>query len=75
MLTIISVIIVTEHEEDQNWQEMETATTLTFILFAVTVINILKADFAESSSEDTNQSSDILQHSQNRPTGDRWLKF
>ena len=22
-----------------------------------------------------NQSSDILQHSQNRPTGDRWLKF
>ena len=23
----------------------------------------------------TNQSSDILQHSQNRPTGDRWLKF
>ena len=24
--------------------------------------------------EDTDQSSDILQHSQNRPTGDRWLK-
>ena len=24
---------------------------------------------------DANQSSDILQHSQNRPTGDRWLKF
>ena len=24
---------------------------------------------------DMNQSSDILQHSQNRPTGDRWLKF
>ena len=23
----------------------------------------------------SNQSSDILQHSQNRPTGDRWLKF
>ena len=23
----------------------------------------------------TNQSSDILQHPQNRPTGDRWLKF
>ena len=23
----------------------------------------------------TNQSSDILQHSQNRPTGNRWLKF
>ena len=22
-----------------------------------------------------NQSSDILRHSQNRPTGDRWLKF
>ena len=22
-----------------------------------------------------NQSSDILQHSQNRPTADRWLKF
>ena len=22
-----------------------------------------------------NQNSDILQHSQNRPTGDRWLKF
>ena len=25
--------------------------------------------------KDLNQSSDILQHSQNRPTGDRWLKF
>ena len=25
--------------------------------------------------DDVNQSSDILQHSQNRPTGDRWLKF
>ena len=24
---------------------------------------------------DTNQSSDIRQHSQNRPTGDKWLKF
>ena len=24
---------------------------------------------------DKNQSSDILQHPQNRPTGDRWLKF
>ena len=24
---------------------------------------------------DTNQSTDILQHSQNRPTRDRWLKF
>ena len=23
----------------------------------------------------SDQSSDILQHSQNRPTGDRWLKF
>ena len=23
----------------------------------------------------TKQSSDILQHVQNRPTGDRWLKF
>ena len=27
------------------------------------------------SSSLLNQSSDILQHSQNRPTGDRWLKF
>ena len=27
------------------------------------------------SSRHRNQSSDILQHSQNRPTGDRWLKF
>ena len=26
-------------------------------------------------SGNSNQSSDILQHSQNRPTGDRWLKF
>ena len=25
--------------------------------------------------EHINQNSDILQHSQNRPTGDRWLKF
>ena len=29
----------------------------------------------EVSNDLTNQSSDILQHSQNRPTGDRWLKF
>ena len=29
----------------------------------------------ETSFEGTNQSSDILQHSQNRPTRDRWLKF
>ena len=26
-------------------------------------------------SDRTNQGSDILQHSQNRPTGDRWLKL
>ena len=25
--------------------------------------------------DSSNQSSDILQHSRNRPTGDRWLKF
>ena len=25
--------------------------------------------------KERNQSSDILQHSQNRPTGDRWLKL
>ena len=29
----------------------------------------------EPMDEHINQSSDILQHSQNRPTGDRWLKF
>ena len=29
----------------------------------------------ENLDERSNQSSDILQHSQNRPTGDRWLKF
>ena len=29
----------------------------------------------ETHQAHTNQSSDILQHSQNRPTGDRWLKF
>ena len=28
-----------------------------------------------SNNCDKYQSSDILQHSQNRPTGDRWLKF
>ena len=28
-----------------------------------------------SKTQSMNQSSDILQHSQNRPTGDRWLKF
>ena len=28
-----------------------------------------------SQTRHLNQSSDILQHSQNRPTGDRWLKF
>ena len=30
---------------------------------------------ADKPKSGTNQSSDILQHSQNRPTGDRWLKF
>ena len=38
-----------------------------------------KSDVNESEDNSnvsyTNQSSDILQHSQNRPTGDRWLKF
>ena len=29
----------------------------------------------ENFSKYQNQSSDILQHSQNRPTGDRWLKL
>ena len=29
----------------------------------------------ELSKNGANQSSEILQHSQNRPTGDRWLKF
>ena len=29
----------------------------------------------ETHQAHTNQSSDILQHSQNRPTGDRWLKI
>ena len=29
----------------------------------------------KDSNVHSDQSSDILQHSQNRPTGDRWLKF
>ena len=36
---------------------------------------ILRARIIPLNNSDTNQSSDILQHSQNRPTGDRWLKF
>ena len=35
--------------------------------------SILNAQMIKSLGK--NQSSDILQHSQNRPTGDRWLKF
>ena len=37
--------------------------------------HILTDDKVYYKSIDANQSSDILQHSQNRPTGDRWLKF
>ena len=33
------------------------------------------ASSAALASGVSNQSSDILQHSQNRPTEDRWLKF
>ena len=33
------------------------------------------SEFDNRLFNDPNQSSDILQHSQNRPTGDRWLKF
>ena len=44
----------------------------------VTVANndsgFISPDYEFPSSK-SNQSSDILQHSQNRPTGDRWLKF
>ena len=36
-------------------------------------LNVL--DDAFKKALHVNQSSDILQHSQNRPTGDRWLKF
>ena len=32
-------------------------------------------DIFEQQEMSKNQSSDILQHSQNRPTGDKWLKF
>ena len=32
-------------------------------------------DIPEDIQRFQNQSSDILQYSQNRPTGDRWLKF
>ena len=37
-------------------------------------MNVVKGKF-ELDIKDDNPSSDILQHSQNRPTGDRWLKF
>ena len=37
--------------------------------------DVKKPDTNKITYEEENQSSDILQHSQNRPTGDRWLKF
>ena len=39
-------------------------------------VSIYKTAFFNGKAKTiTNESSDILQHSQNRPTGDRWLKF
>ena len=40
-----------------------------------TIRGSLRFAIAKSISKQVDQSSDILQHSQNRPTGDRWLKF
>ena len=38
--------------------------------------SVLSAQMTKSLGKNViNQSSDILQHSQNRPTGDRWLKL
>ena len=39
------------------------------------VEDLMKEELDEKFENDKNQSSNILQHSQNRPTGDRWLKF
>ena len=44
-------------------------------LYQVAVISVLAVGYSMLGKKILNQSSDILQHSQNRPTGDRWLKF
>ena len=44
------------------------------MIIAVYVNNTVLASNNDEMLESENQSSDILQHSQNRPTGDRWLK-
>ena len=58
-------------EEERNFLEFLYWVTKISQHFADTFFQI-SLDFWLSF---TNQSSDILQHSQNRPTGDRWLKF
>ena len=46
-------------------------------VFTVRVLWKVKKNHIYKANEQVtaNQSSDILQHSQNRPTEDRWLKF
>ena len=45
------------------------------VIFCLNLENKTFCLFFICSSIDINQSSDIVQHSQNRPTGDRWLKL
>ena len=57
------------------WDEfIEWIRTLLFNVSSCVTNNGFSMDYF-CIEQGTNQSSDILQHSQNRPTGDRWLKF
>ena len=42
--------------------------------YEISTSQVVKSN-REDRKERTNQSSDILHYSQNRPTGDRWLKL
>ena len=56
-------------KDDRDIKSRLIASMINFKLFQIQENHALMNEFA------ANQSSDILQHSQNRPTGDRWLKF
>ena len=64
-----------QNNEDLGQPENETETNVAMEQERIQVIENSKQSQAQNRIIFSNQSSDILQHSQNRPTGDRWLKF
>ena len=58
--------------KSKKWKSVKLCITHGFSCKLIKRCNLVHADHKH---DDGNQSSDILQHSQNRPTGDTWLKL